>query len=279
MKRNLILTLIVASLVQGCEFGGLIADWGRSSNAGASLRLEFDSPDRDVPCRVVYSPDAETRQDLWSARHDEDFCLRKALETVSVLAVKGVNCTPAPFIERARDRAAGTIPSRIKIWRCEREQPPASRLIVQGPPIPSPKPDWTKAIADGPRNQVLRDTIQEDWGRLQPGSSQRPKISALAHGDLDFDGVKDAAMILTPEAATEDQRVLLVVYLGYDSSYHFTDAEAVQTNGEAGPKTAAIAIENGAIDVTTCCDGPSQRMSFRLEDRNLVQSSEIVGQP
>jgi hypothetical protein len=277
LKRNLILTLIVSSLLQGCEFGGVIADWRRSSDADASLRLEFDSLDRDVPCRVVYSPDAETRQELWSARHDEEFCAQKALETVSVLAIKGVNCAPAPFIRKTRDREAG--PSRVRIWHCEQELPLASRPLDRGPPIPSPKPDWTEVVADGAKNQVLRDTIQEDWRRLRPGSGQRPRISALAHGDLDFDGIKDAAMIVAPEAVKEDRHILLVVYLGYDSSYHFTDAEALRTTGEAGVKTAAIAIENGAIDVTTCCEAPSQRMSFRLENRNLVQSSEIVGQP
>jgi hypothetical protein len=62
---------------------------------GASDRLIgiYRAPDGRQRCRVDYTRDGKTRS-LWSAGHDYEYCVRKALEIVGLLEQVRFKCSP-----------------------------------------------------------------------------------------------------------------------------------------------------------------------------------------
>jgi hypothetical protein len=65
------------------------------SSPGASDRQIgiYRAPDGPQHCRVDYTRDGKTRS-LWSAGHDYAYCVRKALEIVSLLEQARFKCSP-----------------------------------------------------------------------------------------------------------------------------------------------------------------------------------------
>jgi hypothetical protein len=65
----------------------------RSPTASDRLIGIYRAPDGPQRCRVDYTRDGKTRS-LWSAGHDYAYCVRKALEIVSLLEQVRFKCSP-----------------------------------------------------------------------------------------------------------------------------------------------------------------------------------------
>jgi hypothetical protein len=234
------------------------------------IELRFTEDADRLPCDVVYWRDTETPgrpQRLWHADHQLDFCRTKAREMVEGLESAG--------------------------WRCG-GAPSGASAAAAAPEGPSPAPERpdVPAASDGsesasptarPDQATLRAALARDIQRLEEltaGSAGEFATDTATLGDLNGDGLEDAAVLLTHRAEGADPTYYLLAYVFNGATF----LPAARINLEAFYRNfTEVGIEEvagGAVDILLrvpraddpqCC---RRQATFGLRDGQLVLLKE-----
>ena len=288
----------------------------RCSNGGAERRIELSGPEGapGTACEVRYWRDATapgSGRVLWRAQQDPDFCAAKARELVARLEAGGWRCdageqpaAPEPAQARTKDappaapapaqaapaagvsdEAAGAVTPEGPPAAIARDEPPAVRPAE---PTPAVRARSDASVPDAPivppsahpaaplLDQVLRETLHS-VEQLYGGEFQAEHAT---FGDLDGDGVQDAAVLITYEAERDEYVQYLVAYLFNGETF-----QSVATRNVGGRFLDALrahlrGIDDGRIllDLDTldgdavCCE--TRTTAFTLDGGRLVELSD-----
>lgn len=241
------------------------------------LMLQFaDDADR-LPCEVVYWKDSDSPdqpQLLWKADNEVQFCIDKAKGVIDRLRSAGWRCVAAP--ERAvADQAPP--PSTPDAAILDEE----STVAATAPELPRP--------AAGPSSTILAAAVARDVQRLDELTADAAGAFAAdvaVLGDLDRDGVQDAAVLMTYQGEGVPPAHHLLAYL-YDGE---TFRPAARINLEASEPTVVGAHIDGVIDGVIevqlnllqaddprCCPTGRAQADFVLRDGQLVRLTKDPG--
>lgn len=233
----------------------------------ALTRIEVETDDREngLPCRVVYRPDADTKTILWSARFERGFCHRKAEETRLVLHAKGWACEPAV--------SEGALIHRNEVvaaWHCEKASETTGISNQDWPPRPSTRPQDGPGAIGRLTNPTLRSAVERDLVAMGNAVAGQSTLSATADGDLNKDGLQDAVVVLSHQNDRRGRQRLVMAYLGDGKAYHLVDVKITLIKEQEAVGNVAVEIDDGVIELTTCCDVESESIVLALRDRKLA---------
>lgn len=246
----------------------------RSGERERRVALRY-ADDRDrLPCEVLYWRDAGQQSEprvLWTAEATTGFCVTKAEELMSRLENAGWSCTragtAAPRAARSEAPAAPTDGA-----------PPARTEAPE--PVAEPEEDGTD-VASGRREILLQEAISRDIARLnQLTGSGRFELVMADLGDIDEDGVADAAAVVTFKSAGKRSHYL-IAYVFKGSTYQPVAKTYLGGSDDEIRDSQIETIDDGAIQLRlsiarpgdpACCPSGKRRTSFVLEDGRLVEA-------
>jgi hypothetical protein len=218
------------------------------------------------------------------------------------------SASPSPAIAQAAPSAASAErPASAVIGQTEPAAPPSPGVAQTAPPaapavlLPSPaiaqesapqSDQLPPATAGHPHAALLDQVVEQTLRSVQELYGGRFQADLAAFGDLDRDGLEDAAVLVTYQADRKEQVQYLVAYLFDGETFRsvatknvggrFLDAVRADLQGIEGGQ---ILVELEALDGNAnCC--ARQRTAFALENGQLVQvvdpdaaGLEPTGQP
>jgi hypothetical protein len=204
---------------------------------------------------------------------------------------------PSPAIAQAAPSAApAEPPASAVIEQTEPPAPPSPGVAQTAPPaapallLPSPaitqgappqSGQLPTATAEHPHAALLDQVVEQTLRSVQELYGGQVQADPAAFGDLDRDGLEDAAVLVTYQADRKEQVQYLVAYLFDGETFRsvatknvggrFLDAVRADLQGIVDGQ---ILVELEALDGNAnCC--ARQRTAFALENGQLVQ----VGDP
>ena len=286
--------LVVLAIGAAGNWNPACATEFRCWNGDQERRIELSGPDatRGIVCEVRYWQDAKAPDSgrvLWLARQDSDFCAVKARDLVSRLEAGGWTCAsseqPEPTqTQRAASPPAADAPAQVSpvlepeepaVVGPAEPSPPAlarTRPSPAGAPIVPPSANPGAALLDRVVKETLRSVEELYGGEFQ--------AEHAAFGDLDGDGVDDAAVLITYQADRDDYVQYLVAYLFNGETFQsvatknvggrFLDALRADLQGIADRR---ILVELEALDGDGACCA-TRGTAFALERGQLVEVAD-----
>ena len=252
-------------------------------------RVELQSADATshVPCRVVYWRDARQSakgQALWTADHDFGFCIERTRDLVQRLEEGGWSCTKtaSPTSAAQSTPAPAPAPGRVPLPT----PAPATSTTHSSPasaPASAPAPRETApSPADADRTN-LDEALARDLKRLDeltasPGA--RFQVQSAELGDLDRDGINDAAVLMIYRTEAPESAQFLVAYRFDGSTFRPAARTYLPVAGGDVRASDIERIADGRIVVLfqvrqpgdpECCPSGSRRESYVLKDGNLIE--------
>ena len=119
-------------------------------------------------------------------------------------------------------------------------------------------------------NATLRSAIERDLVAMRNAMASQPSVSATAEGDLNEDGLQDAVVVLNHQNEGLGKQRLVMAYLGDGEAYHLVDVKISLIKGQETIGNVSVEIDDGVIELTTCCDVESESIVLALRDRKLA---------
>jgi hypothetical protein len=297
-RRFPVLTALSAAAVALGAAAGVAEEFQcRRGDLVRRVEVRFaDSADR-LPCEVVYWKDDEAPgqpQPLWSAEREAGFCSEKAREMVARLESAGWACAAAaggsegpartaaaPSSERPAGEPGEVAPARAT-GRPDQATLRAAPARVTGRPDQAPLRAAPARVTGRPDQATLRAALARDLRRLDQltgGSSGGFTTDTAELGDLNGDGLEDAAVLLTHRGDGVEPSHYLLAYLFNGETFQPVariNLEAFYRNlSEIGIRGVA----DGAVDLLLrmpragdpqCCPSGRRLATFGLRDREFV---------
>jgi hypothetical protein len=286
----------------------------RCWNGDSTRRIELRGPEtaQGAACEVRYWRNANaagTGQSLWRANRDIDFCAAKARELVARLEAGGWTCSdggqgapeassPAAAADpegRGEPEPAAAPPAQVSEARTPE---PAAATLPPEPPAaapttPSQLPAEPPALGAGaepsasdglavapparPQAALLDQVVEQTLHSVQELYGGEFEAELAAFGDLDGDGLDDAAVLITYQADHDEYVQYLVAYLFNGKTFQsvatrnvggrFLDALRADLQGIADGR---ILVELEALDGGAACCA-KRRTAFALRNGQLVE--------
>ena len=289
-------------------------------NGDSVRRIELSGPDttEGAACEVRYWRNAkapETGRSLWRANRDTDFCAARARELVARLEAGGWTCrsseraAPAAPMQAAgadpepaaraepRPAAPAQMTGALKPDppdTARPAKPPSSAAVPTEPSMlpteplppavapsrPSPSDAPVAASPASSRTALLDQVVEQTLHSAEELYGGQFQADLGAFGDLDGDGLEDAAVLITHQTDREEYVQYLVAYLFDGETFQsvatrnvggrFLDALRADLQGIAHRK---ILVDLEALDGgANCCT--TRRTAFALEKGQLVEVDE-----
>ena len=238
-------------------------------------RIEVQVSDRPsrLPCEVVYLKGGSASV-LWEAENELDFCMARARELSARLEEAGWACT----LHGEGSATEDTTPEP------PRREDSTPEDAAPRNPAPEPQPSGfgrqIEPSAGRAERAVLEDALDRDLDRLStltPSGDFR--IESVSLGDIDRNGLEDAAVLMTYGRGESSRNPFLVAYL-YDGETFRATAQVRVGQDVAELESAELqGIELGGIDVLLnyrergdpeCCPSGRRVLNFVLRDGALV---------
>jgi hypothetical protein len=278
-------------------FGLLAAAWPVGSRAATEeaftcrhgqveRRVELQSTDATshVPCQVVYWRDARQSangQTLWTADHDFGFCIERTRDLVQRLEEGGWSCAKIAPPTSAAQSTPAPAPAPVLVPTPAPPTSTAQSTSARAPAsVPAPRetaPPLAAADRTNLDEALARDLKRLDELSASPGA--RFEVQSTALGDLDRDGINDAAVLMIYRTEAAEGAQFLVAYR-FDGNT-FRPAARTYLGAPSGDAHASDIerIAEGRVVVLfrvrqpgdpECCPSGSQRESYVLKDGNLI---------
>jgi hypothetical protein len=279
-----------------------------------NIVVEYQVFGQQVPCRVLYDKPSQIPRVLWKARAQAGFCESKADQLLEKLDRSGWCCHQA---QGAAPMEASQMPSRLAEPETEpdvpepagpREQEAERANIVSSGSEPrgtslqpaeaeaaAPSEEAapfkntrrTEAIAVGPQdtrigrseNRAFAVELARDLRKLEEGSHTKVEAGDIGFGDLDGDGQRDAALLITFFSGA-DHLQYLVAYVYREGTYRLAASRFIGGSYREVESGELEAIEAGEISVrlqiaqtedVACCPLRKQEATFVLENGGLAR--------
>lgn len=237
------------------------------------VELNFAETANRLPCKVLYwrnvAEDAEPRV-LWRAEADATFCIDKTKDLIARLEDGGWRCTVADEAQTARREAEPRAREDDQGRQAREPEAPSA-------PVQAEQEQTNGQHSDERQREALRQSIERDLERLNEltaSSTGRFSMDVARFGDLDRDGVEDAAVVMTYRAGS-DVAHYLVAYL-FDGSAFRPAAKAYLGGSAQDLQVSEIEpIDDGAIRVRFAVSQPGdgrERAAFVLENGELIEA-------
>src|ERR671918_37038 len=209
----------------------------RCWNGDLVRRIELSGPDttEGAACEVRYWRNAEapeTGRSLWRANRDTDFCAARTRELIARLEAGGWTCSSSEQpASGASIQAAGADPESApreeprpaaaapaQVTEAVGPEPPNAPRPAESPPLaaaptePSPSGEPVASPAN-PNTALLDQVVERTLHSVQELYGGQFQAELAAFGDLDGDGLEDAAVLITYQADREEYVQYLVAYL------------------------------------------------------------------
>jgi hypothetical protein len=277
-------TLPALALIGAGSALGLEYQCSRGSNA-RSIAVDYQQAGQQVPCEVVYHKPPQSPRVLWSANADVGFCESKADELARTLESSGWQCEQAQAAA-GLEPGAPAAPSRAE---AEDAAPAPQAEGQQGmtPPQENGGPTAALPQAMQPRDSAaatgddgsLEAALVRDINKLKASSDAEVQIDSAGLGDLNGDGQRDAAALITFDAEGADYVQYLVAYVFAKGDYQPVASRLIGGRHREIHGGEVEGIESGAIlldlqilkpEDAACCPSGSRKASFVLEGSELV---------
>jgi hypothetical protein len=247
-----------------------------------SVAVEYQTPGHQLPCKVVYHKPPQTPSVLWRAQAQVGFCEHKARELVGSLERSGWSC----------DQIQGTAASNALQPPPEEEtqledlvgRPGPSEAAVEAPP------GIASISAQRRANEWRNDptfarTLIRDLRKLQELTGTRVQASSTSFGDLNGDGQRDAAVLITFNFGGTNDVQHLIAYLHRQGAYSPVASRFIGGSDRQGQSGELEAIESGVIlldlhvrqrQSAACCAAVHGRAKFVLNSRELMRVDEAT---
>jgi hypothetical protein len=279
-----------------------------------NIAIEYRLPGQQVPCKVLYRKPSQIPRVLWKARAQAGFCESKADQLLEKLDRSGWSCHQA---QGAPPMEASQMPSRLAEPETAPETPelagqrqqeaeqanvlssgseprgkslkPAEAEAAAPSEEAAPFKDTrrTEAIAVGPRHArigrsedlALAAALARDLRKLEEGSHTKVEAGNIGFGDLDGDGQRDAALLIT-FASAADRLQYLVAYVYRQGAYRLAASQFIGGSyrevhsGELEGIEAGVILVRLQIEQTedvACCPLSYRTGTFVLENRSLTR--------
>jgi hypothetical protein len=288
----------------------------RCWNGDLVRRIELSGADtaQGAACEVRYWRNAEapgSGQSLWRANRGTDFCAARARELIARLEAGGWTCSsgarrasgaPTQAAAAAPQPASRTQPAPAAAAPAQigpaPEPEPAQGLLPASPAVspaaPSPLPVEPQSavvariepsgsddrVAASPENShaaLLDQIVEQTLHSVQELYGGHFQAELAAFGDLDDDGLQDAAVLITYQADRNEYVQYLVAYLFNGETFQsiatrnvggrFLDALRADLQGIADGKIL-VELESLAGGATCCA---RRRAAFALDNGQLVE--------
>jgi hypothetical protein len=292
----------------------------RCWNGELARRIELSGPEttQGAACEVRYWRNADvpgTARALWRANRDAEFCAARARELVARLEAGGWTCSadaqaesaapappaaadptpraePEPAAAAAASVGEGHTPEPAGASSAAEPPSPAaapaapSRVATELPSAagartePLPSDELAAAPPANPRAAILDRVVEQTLRSVQELYGGHFEAELAAFGDLDADGLDDAAVLITYQADRDEYVQYLVAYLFKGKTFQsvatrnvggrFLDAVRADLQGIADGR---ILVELEALDGGAACCA-RRRAAFALEKGQLVEVAD-----
>jgi hypothetical protein len=292
----------------------------RCWNGELARRIELSGPEttQGAACEVRYWRNADvpgTARALWRANRDAEFCAARARELVARLEAGGWTCSadaqaesaapappaaadptpraePEPAAAAAASVGEGHTPEPAGASSAAEPPSPAaapaapSRVATELPSAagartePLPSDELAAAPPANPRAAILDGVVEQTLRSVQELYGGHFEAELAAFGDLDADGLDDAAVLITYQADRDEYVQYLVAYLFKGKTFQsvatrnvggrFLDAVRADLQGIADGR---ILVELEALDGGAACCA-RRRAAFALEKGQLVEVAD-----
>jgi hypothetical protein len=241
-------------------------------------RIEVQVSDRpsQLPCEVVYAKGGSSSV-LWEADNELDFCMERARELAGRLEESGWACTM---------QGAGTkheAPRRDDPAPEEAAPNEAAPADTAPEALPSGFAREVEPSAGRPERAVLDDALERDLDRLSKLTpSGEFRVEAVSLGDIDRNGLEDAAVLMTYGRDGSNRDRYLVAYLFDGETFKATAQAPIGQNVSDLESAELRGVERGGIDVLLsfrephdpeCCPSGRRKLNFVLREGALVEQS------
>jgi hypothetical protein len=212
-------------------------------------KVEIRSPPgAGLPCEVVYLKPSEepgVAHVLWRADNESQYCREQARGLVAGLSSRG--------------------------WQCVALDP--------GRPIRAPAPSPVEADRAPILDRALDEAVRQDLALLADSAGHEIDVEIGSYGDLDGDGIADAAVLFTFDPEGPNHAQYLVVYLGDGETFHPVASRFIGGRYRDVFRGNVRRIENGQITLglevlrdgdSYCCPSGSGVARYMLRDGRLV---------
>ena len=270
------LTVVLVIGAQGTSAQADVAEHYECRRDDTLRRIEVQVSDRPsrLPCEVVYWKGGSSSV-LWEADNQLDFCTARASELAGRLEEAGWACT----------LHGGNPATESPALEPPRHEEPAPENAAPRTTVPETRPSgFSRAIepsVGGPERVVLEEALDRDLDRLStltPSGDFR--IEAVSLGDIDRNGLEDAAVLMTYGREDSSRDPFLVAYLFDGETFRAAAQVRVGENMAELESAELQGIERGGIDVLlnyrergdpACCPSGRRVLSFVLRNGVLVE--------
>lgn len=228
------------------------------------IEVRFSGADGGLPCEVVYRKVTEapgSPEVLWTAESDAEYCRSKAEGLASKLGEH--------------------------LWQCSRDEPAqaAREPEPEATPGPAPAPPAMAVRTgevpeeNGYAPEALEAAVSRDLERLKQSSEDVVDASIGDFGDLNGDGIPDAAVLITFDAEGSDHAQYLVAYVATQETFRPAASRFIGGRYRKVFDAEIDGIESGQIrlalrvlepDDPYCCPSGTEEAVFALQDGQLV---------
>lgn len=276
------LTFAAGSMVPGQ--GGAQDVRCQRSDLVRQVQVQFAQDGDGLPCQVIWQSTAGADQSrlVWRSESELEFCTEKARELVHQLIDGGWTCDAR--VTASRDRSAP--PATVRL---ERATPDADAALPLRPePAPpeqaAPAPARAQEEVTRPDRAVLQAALERDVERLDQLAGPAPggfEVKMARLGDLNGDGVEDAAALLThrPDGAPPSHHLLAYLFDGQTfqpvARRALTETDAAFADAELQDivdGVIALVLHVSQPGDPECCPSGRRHIGFVLRDNQLVDA-------
>ena len=280
-----VLMLFLAGCVSSSDPVDRPTDTVSTIDLARYIEIERAGRDQGLPCKVIDRQADTGKTVLWRAEFEEGFCERKADETRYILESRGWACSE--HLPAKQGKGHTDTPYLAMSWRCFEGASPAEQIANPGPPLPAARPVVKQVPSDLEAEQILAENktappaetqdqaaletaVAEDLEAIgEDVIGEKAKVETV-RGDLDGDSAEDAVVVLTRGSGTTRASHMLMAYLKEDSGYSLVDVWIPRAAEVEAGRNLELAIHDGTVEYTNCCDGQPEPTVLVLKNRKFV---------
>jgi hypothetical protein len=246
-----------------------------------SVAVEYQKPGQQVPCKVVYHKPPRTPSVLWQAQAQVGFCEHRARELVEGLERSGWFCD-----EIQRAVALNALPPP--------EKEPQQKDLAVHPARGKAEGGTSRRLANANLHQRAKEwrkdpifarTLARDLRKLEDLAGAQVQASGTSFGDLDGNGQRDAAVLITFDFGGADYVQHLVAYLFREGTYRLAASRFIGGSHRQVQSGELETIKSGVILLdlhvqqpqgAACCASGDGRAKFVLNGRELTRVEEAT---